>query len=191
MTELKEIDLLDKDIDSAISTKELRDKEMINKADQNSSQKIEVNIIIIFFVKKMKNPTIEKELYESLKRFDKDNNGVISYDELINIMIKLGVNLIEEEADRMIREKKSLIISDLKKIIGIISFSVVLTTVILLGMINDVGFVIVGKVLLLLWIIGVVVCIIAIIISRREYKKDTKVAYLIKKACSSINGSLN
>ena len=105
-------------------------------------------------------------------------------------MIKLGVNLIEEEADRMIREKKSLIISDLKKIIGIISCSVVLTTLILLGMANVVGFEILGKLLLLLWISGVVVCIVIIIMARREYKKDTKVAYLIKKACSSINGSL-
>ena len=56
MFELKEeYNLFDKDIDDTedkVPQKELEDKEIINRAEQNCSQKIEINIIIIFFVKK-------------------------------------------------------------------------------------------------------------------------------------------
>ena len=138
----------------------------------------------------MKNPTIEKNLAESLKKFDNEGKEVIFYDELINIMTILGVKLIEEEVNRMIREEKAHIISDLKFIIGIIAFSVVVFTIILASIVaNDIVFEIVGKVILLLWIVGAIICILIIIMGIRYYKKNAKIPLLIKEICSSINRS--
>ena len=190
MFELKEeYNLFDKDIDDTedkVPQKELEDKEIINRADQNCSQKIEINIIIIFFVKKMKNFTIEKRLYESLQKFNDDGEEFISYVELIKIMKALGLQLLENEADTMIREAKAHIMSDLRLIIGIIAFSVVFSTLILVSILgNEIDFEITGKVLLILWIVGIVVCILVIIMGRREYKKSTKIPFLIKEICKS------
>ena len=101
-----------------------------------------------------------------------------------------GVKVIKEEADRMIREKKAHIIVDLKFIIGIIAFSVVVFTIILASIVaNDIVFEIVGKVILLLWIVGAIICILIIIMGIRYYKKNAKIPLLIKEICSSINRS--
>ena len=132
----EDYNLLNKDIDDKVIQMDLEDKEKINKVEQNNSQKIKINIIIIFFVSKIKNPTIEKNLNESLKKFDDEGKEAISYDELINIMTILGIELIEEEADRMIREEKAHIISDLKFIIGIIAFAAVVSTIILFSFVE-------------------------------------------------------
>ena len=56
----EDYNLLNKDIDDKVIQMELEDKEKINKVGRNCSQKIKINIIIIFFVSKIKNPTIEK-----------------------------------------------------------------------------------------------------------------------------------
>ena len=115
----EEYNLIDKDIDDTddkVIQMEVEDKKIINKPEQKFSQKIEISIII-FFINQINNPTISNDLAESLKRFDNEGKKVISYAELAKIMTTLGVKLLEEEADRMIRKEKSIIISQLKFII--------------------------------------------------------------------------
>ena len=184
----EDYNLLDKDIDDSnykVLQMETEDKEIINKDDQNCSQKIDISTIISF-LNKMKNPTLKQNLIESLKRFDNDGKKVISYAELINTMTILEVKQFEKEVDRMIREEKALIMRDLKLIIGIIAFSVVVSTLILISIVeNNIGFEIVGKIIILLWVVGLFFCILAIIMSRRIYKKNDKIGFLIKEICSS------
>mmetsp|Transcript_127121 Transcript_127121/g.179455 ORF Transcript_127121/g.179455 Transcript_127121/m.179455 type:complete len:81 (+) Transcript_127121:1-243(+) len=46
----------------------------------------------------------EDEMMEAFKVFDADGNGMISADELRQIMANLGEELTEEEVEEMVRE---------------------------------------------------------------------------------------
>ena len=46
----------------------------------------------------------EEELIEAFKVFDRDGNGLISADELLNVMTSLGENATMEEIEELIKE---------------------------------------------------------------------------------------
>ena len=46
----------------------------------------------------------EEEMLEAFKVFDSDGNGMISSDELRQIMANLGEKLTEEEVEEMVKE---------------------------------------------------------------------------------------
>lgn len=46
----------------------------------------------------------EEEMLEAFKVFDSDGNGMISADELKQIMFNLGEKLTQEEVDDMVKE---------------------------------------------------------------------------------------
>jgi Ca2+-binding EF-hand superfamily protein len=53
---------------------------------------------------KEKDGNAEEEMLEAFKVFDSDGNGVISADELRQIMNNLGEKLTEEEVEEMVKE---------------------------------------------------------------------------------------
>ena len=54
--------------------------------------------------KKIKDTDTEEEIRDAFKIFDKDGNGLISANELRQIMANLGEKLTDEELDEMMRE---------------------------------------------------------------------------------------
>ena len=117
--ECKEVfDLFDKDKDGAITTKELGDvmlalganptqpelQEMINEVDQDGTGKIEFNVFLELFSRKMKEPITEEDLIEAFKIFKQVGDRAVSANELRHVMTTLGDRLTDEEADEMIKE---------------------------------------------------------------------------------------
>lgn len=110
--------LLDKDEDGRITVAELgvvmrslghkpTEKElrgMVNEADQDGNGTIEFSEFLDMMAKQMKTTDHSKELHEAFKVFDRNNDGVISPDELQYVMTNLGMKLSEEEIDDMIKE---------------------------------------------------------------------------------------
>lgn len=81
---------------------ELRD--MVNEVDQDGNGTIEFNEFLQMMSKKMKDGDSEDELREAFRVFDKNNDGLISSNELRHVMTSLGERLSEEEVDDMIKE---------------------------------------------------------------------------------------
>ncbi|CAG9826570.1 unnamed protein product [Diabrotica balteata] len=81
---------------------ELRD--MVNEVDQDGNGTIEFNEFLQMMSKKMKDADGEEELKEAFRVFDKNNDGLISSNELRHVMTSLGERLSEEEVDDMIKE---------------------------------------------------------------------------------------
>ncbi|KAJ3645655.1 hypothetical protein Zmor_023296 [Zophobas morio] len=84
------------------SETELRD--MVNEVDQDGNGTIEFNEFLQMMSKKMKDADGEEELKEAFRVFDKNNDGLISSNELRHVMTSLGERLSEEEVDDMIKE---------------------------------------------------------------------------------------
>ena len=53
---------------------------------------------------KIKDTDTEEEIREAFRIFDRDGNGLISANELRQIMANLGEKLTDEELDEMMRE---------------------------------------------------------------------------------------
>ncbi|XP_008197239.1 neo-calmodulin isoform X2 [Tribolium castaneum] len=81
---------------------ELRD--MVNEVDQDGNGTIEFNEFLQMMSKKLKDADGEEELKEAFRVFDKNNDGLISSNELRHVMTSLGERLSEEEVDDMIKE---------------------------------------------------------------------------------------
>ncbi|XP_072376559.1 calmodulin-alpha-like isoform X2 [Diabrotica undecimpunctata] len=81
---------------------ELRD--MVNEVDQDGNGTIEFNEFLQMMSKKMKDADGEEELKEAFRVFDKNNDGLISSNELRHVMTSLGERLSEEEVNDMIKE---------------------------------------------------------------------------------------
>lgn len=77
---------------------------MVNEVDQDGNGTIEFNEFLQMMSKKMKDGDSEDELREAFRVFDKNNDGLISSNELRHVMTSLGERLSEEEVDDMIKE---------------------------------------------------------------------------------------
>ncbi|XP_006819033.1 neo-calmodulin-like [Saccoglossus kowalevskii] len=113
--------LFDKDGDGSITVKELgivmrslgqypteaELQDIVNEVDADGDGTIDFDEFIDMMTKRMKrlkdvDPI--KELQETFRVFDKDNDGFISNEEIRHIMKSLGVILTEEEGEEMIKE---------------------------------------------------------------------------------------
>ncbi|KAM0952830.1 putative EF-hand domain-containing protein [Dioscorea sansibarensis] len=75
-------------------------KAMIDEVDADLNGTVDFSE----FLNLMKDADPEKELREAFKVFDKDQNDLISADELRSVMANLGEKLTAEEVNKMIRE---------------------------------------------------------------------------------------
>jgi len=118
IAEFKEaFQIFDKDGDGSITIKELdivmrtlgqetsQDtlEKMIKDVDDDESKTIDFREFLGLMEKKIRENDTEAELLEAFKIFDRDNNGLISLQELRFVMTK-GEKLKEEEINDLIRE---------------------------------------------------------------------------------------
>ncbi|KAK7277604.1 hypothetical protein RJT34_22619 [Clitoria ternatea] len=79
-------------------------QEMINElVDVNGKSSINFEEFLNIMGKKMRE-SLNEELKDAFKVFDRDNDGYISATELRHVMMKLGERLTDEEVEHMIRE---------------------------------------------------------------------------------------
>ncbi len=118
IAEFKEaFQIFDKDGDGSITLKELGIvmrtlgqetsdevlEKMITEVDDDRSKTIDFREFLSLMEKKIRENDTEAELMEAFKIFDRDNNGLISLQELRFVMTK-GEKLKEEEINDLIRE---------------------------------------------------------------------------------------
>lgn len=116
---IKEIfDLFDKDKSGSIDAKELADvlrasgnslsnddiKALMDEFDKDKSETIDFEEFIQMYCKRFTEPATEDELLEAFKIFDRDGNGVLTKDELKDIMTKMGDPLSDEEAEEFLKQ---------------------------------------------------------------------------------------
>ena len=114
----KAFDIYDKDKDEKINLTELGNimksigqnpseselQDMINEIDIDGEGVITFDGFISLMEKKLRDADTEEELIESFKVFDKDGNGLISSENLRDVVVSLGMKFSQEEIDEMIRE---------------------------------------------------------------------------------------
>jgi len=82
-------------------------QDMINEADMDGNGTIDFTEFIEMMpaaAAREKDVDAEDEMLEAFKVFDSDGNGMISSEELRQIMHNLGEKLTTEEVDEMVRE---------------------------------------------------------------------------------------
>ncbi|PKA59795.1 Calmodulin [Apostasia shenzhenica] len=79
-------------------------KDMIADVDVDGNETIDFSEFLNLMARKLKDTDSEDELKQAFKVFDKDQNGLISADELRHVMTNLGEKLTNEEVNEMIRE---------------------------------------------------------------------------------------
>ena len=84
------------------SESELQD--MINEIDIDGEGVINFDGFISLMEKKLRDADTEEELIESFKVFDKDGNGLISSENLRDVVVSLEMKFSRKEIDEMIRE---------------------------------------------------------------------------------------
>jgi Ca2+-binding EF-hand superfamily protein len=77
---------------------------MVNEIDEDGSGTIEFSEFLNLMAKKMKDTDAEEELVEAFKVFDKEGDGLVSIDELRQLMINLGEKCPDDEINEMIEE---------------------------------------------------------------------------------------
>jgi calmodulin len=114
----KAFDIYDKDKDEKINLTELENimksigqkpseselQDMINEIDIDGEGVITFDGFISLMEKKLRDADTEEELIESFKVFDKDGNGLISSENLRDVVVSLGMKFSQEEIEEMIRE---------------------------------------------------------------------------------------
>ena len=114
----KAFDIYDKDKDEKINLTELENimksigqkpseselQDMINEIDIDGEGVITFDGFISLMEKKLRDADTEEELIESFKVFDKNGNGLISSENLRDVVVSLGMKFSQEEIEEMIRE---------------------------------------------------------------------------------------
>ncbi|PAV60838.1 hypothetical protein WR25_14685 [Diploscapter pachys] len=77
---------------------------LIEQADIDGNGCIDIDEFLLVLKKQLISPKEERELREVFNVFDKDQDGMISLGDLLDIMGSLGEKLTEVEAKLMIRE---------------------------------------------------------------------------------------
>lgn len=98
---IKELDIVMRTLGQETSEEIL--KKMIKEVDDDESQTIDFREFLGLMERKIRENDTEAELLEAFKIFDRDNNGLISLQELRFVMTK-GEKLKEEEINDLIRE---------------------------------------------------------------------------------------
>ena len=111
--------LFDKDGDGLISTQELGTvmrslgqspteaelQYMIHEVDSDGSGGINFNEFLTLMVRDDRTPeSIEMEIREAFRIFDKDANGFVTIDELKHVLTNLGEKLTDDELEDMLKE---------------------------------------------------------------------------------------
>ncbi|KAJ2695922.1 hypothetical protein FB645_006337 [Coemansia sp. IMI 203386] len=79
-------------------------EELIRAVDKDGNGEIEFEEFLSLMAQYYNTSSEEDELREAFKVFDKNGDGVISADELRQVMTSLGERLSDEEVSEMIRE---------------------------------------------------------------------------------------
>ena len=109
----KAFDIYDKDKDEKINLTELENimksigqnpseselQDMINEIDIDGEGVITFDGFISLMEKKLRDADTEEELIESFKVFDKDGIGLISSENLRDVVVSLGMKFSQEEID--------------------------------------------------------------------------------------------
>ncbi|CAI4229708.1 unnamed protein product [Auanema sp. JU1783] len=77
---------------------------MIQQADTDGNGCIDIDEFLNVLRKQFVDPKEEKELRQVFNVFDKNQDGLISLDDLVYVMMSLGEKLTEAEAKDMIKE---------------------------------------------------------------------------------------
>ena len=111
-------DMLDKDKDTKITTKELGDAlricgaapsqqeldMMIQDLEENDNNLISFEKFLVFFEKIINNQDSEEDLINEFKKMDKEGNGTISEKDLRDLMSNYGNALTKNEIEDIIQE---------------------------------------------------------------------------------------
>ena len=111
-------DMLDKDKDTKITTKELGDAlricgaapsqqeldMMIQDLEENDNNLISFEKFLVFFEKIINNQDSEEDLINEFKKMDKKGNGTISEKDLRDLMSNYGNALTKNEIEDIIQE---------------------------------------------------------------------------------------
>ncbi|KAF8364033.1 cal-8 [Pristionchus pacificus] len=82
----------------------LKIREMMAQADTDGNGCIEIDEFLSVLKKQLINPDEERELKEVFRFFDRNGDGLISVEELSQVMMGLGEELTLTECKAMIRE---------------------------------------------------------------------------------------
>lgn len=119
LAEIREIfNFFDKNRSGAIATKEIGDlyralgltptdaeiNDILAEVDIDLSGTIEFNEFVTIFEKYQIKPLSEDQLIRAFKLFDKDSNGLLSTQELMDIMKIAGEKMTREDAEMIMKE---------------------------------------------------------------------------------------
>lgn len=119
VNEFKEaFEIFDKDKDGYITLKELGDimqnlgqcpteaelQDMISEVDKDKNGTLDFTEFLGLMARKMRDTDNNEEIIEAFKVFDKDGNGLLSPNELLDVMTSLGEKVTLEEVTEMVKE---------------------------------------------------------------------------------------
>jgi len=122
VTELREaFSAHDRDGDGRITLQELRQtlerlgeeptdaelRVLIVKADADGNEMIDFAEFLAFMSRRMREPGAGDEIREAFDAFDRDRDGLVSIDELLQVMERLGEKMTREEAEASLRRADS------------------------------------------------------------------------------------